>query len=450
MSTARPASAAQAGSRRVAVTGVGAVSGFGLGAKVLWEGLRAGSTAIRPLSRFDSAAHRTHLAAEVPALPSLAPPSPRRRRQAADAAARDDRELSVTDRFALAAAAEALAQAGLGAGPLTDADAAPPVAAIGGDGAICGVFFASSTGGMWESEDFLAGLLGPRAGRRLDSLHALASQQVSGPGDAVARHFQVTGPVQTVSSACASGGLAIGAALEAVRSGEVDLALTGGADSLCQLTYAGFNSLRAIDEDACRPFRAGRGGMSFGEGAAVLVLEPLERALARGCVPLALVAGAGAACDAFHMTAPDPEGTGAALAIAAALADAGLGPDDIDFVNAHATGTTLNDTAEWRALARVFGERAGSLPVCASKAGIGHLLGASGAIEAVITVLSLLHGELHPVPAAAAPLDDACPVALVIGKPLRLAAARAALSTSLAFGGSNAALVFARWAGAAA
>ncbi len=439
MSTARPASAAQAGGRRVAVTGVGAVSGFGLGAKVLWEGLRAGSTAIRPLSRFDSAAHRTHLAAEVPALPGLAPPSPPRRRQAADAAARDARELSVTDRFALAAAAEALAQAGLGAGPLAhDAEAT------------CGVFFASSTGGMWESEDFLAGLLGPRAGRRLDSLHALASQQVSGPGDAVARHFQVTGPVQTVSSACASGGLAIGAALEAVRSGEVDLALTGGADSLCQLTYAGFNSLRAIDEDACRPFRAGRGGMSFGEGAAVLVLEPLERALARGCVPLALVAGAGAACDAYHMTAPDPEGTGAALAIAAALADAGLGPGDIDFVNAHATGTTLNDTAEWRALARVFGERAGSLPVCASKAGIGHLLGASGAIEAVITVLSLLHGELHPVPPAAAPLDDACPVALVIGKPLRLVAARAALSTSLAFGGSNAALVFARWAGAAA
>jgi 3-oxoacyl-[acyl-carrier-protein] synthase II len=153
------------------------------------------------------------------------------------------------------------------------------------------------------------------------------------------------------------------------------------------------------------------------------------------------------------MTAPEPAGAGAAAAIAAALADAGLAPEAIDFVNAHATGTPLNDAAEWRALLRVFGERAGRIPVTATKAAVGHLLGCSGAIEALVTVLSLARGELHPVPAASAvsadvdPIDDACPAALVTGRPLALPAARAALSTSLAFGGSNAALIFTRWAG---
>ena len=430
------------GSRRVAVTGVGAVSGFGWGVEALWQGLRAGATAIRPFTRFDAAGHRTRLAAEVPAAhagrPAGHPGEP-------TTAAAGRRALSLADRFALAAAVEALAAAGLGEG-LRGLPELPEGAA--------GVFFGSSTGGMWESEEFLAGMF---AGRR-GSLRAVASQQVNGPGDAVARSLGVTGPVQTVSSACASGALAIAAALESLRRGEVEVALAGGSDSLCQLTYAGFNSLRSVDEAPCRPFRAGRAGMSIGEGAAVLVLEPLERALARGAVPLAELAGAGSACDAFHMTAPEPEGAGAAAAIAAALDDAGLAPQAIDFVNAHATGTPLNDAAEWRALLGVFGERARRLPVTATKAAVGHLLGCSGAIEALVTVLSLARGELHPVPAALPamsamsadvdPIDDACPAALVTGRPLALPAARAALSTSLAFGGSNAALVFTRWTGA--
>jgi 3-oxoacyl-[acyl-carrier-protein] synthase II len=423
------------------VSGVGAVSGFGWGVEALWQGLHAGATAIRRLRRFDPTPHRTHLAAEVPL------PAP------AGAPGGGDRRLSLADRFALAAAVEALAAAGLAPPdrPRPAAERARQPAAREsveqgiGEGAV-GVYFGSSTGGMWESEGFLAGLLGgPRR-----TLHTLAAQQVNGPGDAVARALGVTGPVATVSSACASGALAIGAALAALRTGEIEVALAGGADSLCQLTYAGFNALRAVDEGPCRPFQSGRGGMSVGEGAAVLVLEPLARALARGVTPLAVLAGAGATCDAHHMTAPEPGGAGAALAIAAALADAGLGPGDIDFVNAHGTGTPLNDTAEWRALAEVFGARAASLPVTATKAGVGHLLGSSGALEAVVTVLSLARGELHPVPRGAAAVDPACPVALVVDRPLRLPAARAAVSTSLAFGGANAALVLARPAATAA
>lgn len=417
-------------SRRVAVSGVGAVSGLGWGVTPLWEGLRAGRTAIRPFQRFDHTAHRTHLAAEAaepgdgcPLLASLAA-DPRWER------------LSLADRFALFAAAEALAMAGL------EVDTAAPLEEA--EGITAGVFFGSSTGGMFESERFFNEFL--RGRWRSARLRDLASQQVNSPGDAVARWLGATGPVRTVSSACSSGALALGAALDAVRSGEVDLAVAGGSDSLCQLTYAGFNALRSVDEAPCRPFRAGREGMSFGEGSAVLVLEPLERVLARGQEPLAELAGAGSSCDAHHMTAPDPSGAGAAAAMEAALRDAGLPPDEIGFVNAHATGTPLNDAAEWRALQRVFGERAGELPVAATKALLGHLLGSSGAIEAVATVLCLRHCELHPVPAGAegSAVDPELPVSLVLDRPLPLSGVRAAVSTSLAFGGSNAALVFTR------
>ena len=408
----------QAGSgvRRVAVSGIGAVCGLGWGVASLWQGLRAGHAAFTPFRRFDHHRHRTHLAAEAGEPPTeLARSIPGWRR------------LSIADRFAVFAAAEAVQRAGLSL-PLADS----------------GVYFGSSTGGMYESELFFDDLLrDPRRAR----LSALSSQQVNGPGDAVARHLGVTGPVETRSSACASGALALAVALDAVRSGEVEVAVTGGADSLCQLTYAGVNSLRSVDEGPCRPFGAGRAGMSFGEGAAVLVLEPLERVLARGAEPLAELAGAGASCDAHHMTAPDPAGAGAAAALERALADAGLAPGDVDFVNVHGTGTPLNDAAEWQALQRVFGERAKEIPLVATKALVGHLLGSSGALEAAATVLCLRHGELHPAAngGSRCEADPELPVSLVTGEPLHLPAARTAVSTSLAFGGSNAALVFSRW-----
>jgi 3-oxoacyl-(acyl-carrier-protein) synthase len=407
--------------RRIAVSGMGAVSGLGWGVDALWEGLRAGRTAIQPFHRFDHSLHRTHLAAEV----AGAPPTES-----------ELRHLSLADRFAVFAADEAMRDAGL-ASPF-DPESATEV----------GLWFGSSTGGMFESEGFFHRFL---TDRRRSRLGDLVSQQVNGPGDAVARHLGVTGPVQTISSACSSGALALGAALEALRSGTVDIAVAGGSDSLCQLTYAGFNALRAVDENPCLPFRAARAGMSFGEGAAVLVLEPLERILARGATPLAELAGAGSACDAHHMTAPDPSGAGAAAALTAALRDAGLAPEAIDFVNAHATGTPLNDASEWEALRRVFGERAGEIPIVLTKAMLGHLLGSAGAIEAVVTVLCLRHRELHPAPRWDGDIGSGetdLPASLVLGSPFPLPGARSAVSTSLAFGGSNAALVFSRWADA--
>lgn len=420
--------AAAGSSRRVAVSGVGAVSGLGWGVAPLWEGLRAGQTAIRDFQRFDHTRHRTHLAAEAGDPPST---------RLLDELSGDPRwrRLSLADRFAVFAATEALHDAGL---PLP----------MEQEGVETGVYFGSSTGGMLESERFFDEFL--RGRWRTARLRDLASQQVNAPGDSVARWLGVTGPVRTLSSACSSGALALGAALEAIRSGEVDVAVAGGSDSLCQLTYAGFNALRSVDETPCRPFRAGREGMSFGEGSAVLILEPLERLLARGATPLAELSGAGSACDAHHMTAPDPSGQGAAAAIEAALRDAGMPAGEVGFVNTHGTGTPLNDAAEYRALQQVFGERAGEIPVTATKALLGHLLGSAGAIEAVATVLCLRERELHPVPACSQGTDPDLPVALVVGRPLPLPGVRAGVSTSLAFGGSNAALVFSRWMGQAA
>lgn len=407
----RPAAA-----RRVVVTGLGAVCGFGAGIEALWAGLISGTTAIAPFRRFAAEGHRTRLAAEVPGdlgeADPLYPPGDR---------------LSLADRFAVAAAAEAVGRAGLGGGE---------------DLASAGVFFGSSTGGMWESERYYAHLLGKASGR--PRLAWLASQQYNGPGDAVARWAGAAGPVETLSSACTSGTVAVAAALDALRDGEVEVALAGGSDSLCQLTYAGFNSLRAVDPEPCRPFRAERSGMSLGEGAAVLVLETLEHALARGAHPLAEVLGAASTCDAHHMTAPAPDGKGAAAAVRLALADAGIAAGEVGFVNAHGTGTPLNDAAEWQALVTVFGERAAELPVAAPKGSVGHLLGAAGALEAVATVLSLVHGQVHPAPDGGS-RDPQAPARVVLASPTAAPAGAVGLSINLAFGGSNAALLFRGW-----
>jgi 3-oxoacyl-[acyl-carrier-protein] synthase II len=397
---------------RVAVTGLGAVSGFGWTAAELWGGLLSGRTSIVPAVRFDTRGQRTQVASEVPPVPAevLATGGRSRRRSSADA-------------FAVAAAREAAAQAGLAPGT-----------------AEAGVFFGGSTAGIAGGERFLEALLARGAGPV--PLGLLAAQPLNAPGDAVARALDLDGPVETVSSACASGALALALALRSLRAGEVAFAVAGGADALCSLTYSGFNALRAVDAEPCRPFRADRAGLSLGEGAGVLVLEPWERALERGATPLAELLGAGASCDAYHMTAPHPKGAGAAAAMLAALADAELDPAAVDFVNAHGTGTPLNDVAEWHALSRVFGERAARVAVTSTKGAVGHLLGAAGALEAVATVQCLLARRVHPTAGGGA-VDPATGVDLVLGAPRELRAGAVAISTSLAFGGANAALVLA-------
>ena len=400
----------------VAVTGLGAVSPFGWSLGSLWEGLRAGVSAIGPFDRFDHSGHRTHIAAQV----DMAAQPARLGGRAA--------RMSHADRFAVAAAREAAARACLD---------------IAGGADRVGVYFGTCTGGMIEAENYFEALLAAAGKAEPPALRSLASQQQNGPGDSVARDLGVGGPVQSVSAACPSGAMAIGDAMRAVRCGEVDVAIAGGSDGLCRLTYAGFNALRAVDERSCRPFRLDRAGLSLGEGAAVIVLELLERALARGARPLAIASGEAASCDAHHMTSPPSDGAGAVEAIHAALSDARIDPDAIDFVNAHGTGTPLNDAAEAEALRAVFGSRLTAIPVTSTKALVGHLLGAAGALEAAATILCLNAREVHPMPDDGSSEPESR-LRLVLGRSLHLPRARHALSTSLAFGGANAALIFTR------
>ena len=396
----------------VVVTGLGVVSGWGWGVGAFEAALASGGTAIKPFSRFDHERYPTHVAAQVP-----------ERRAGGGRAADRTGQLTYADSFAIAAAREAVLGAGL-PNDLSERDA--------------GVFFASCTGGVFESELFYEAWRGRpfwRGPRRL-----LAAQPLSRPGEAVARALRVTGPVETVSSACASGTLAIGLALDALRTGSVDVAIAGGADSLARITFGGFNVLQAMDERPCMPFRAGRRGLSLGEGGAVLVLEREIEARRRGAPILAQLAGAGASADAHHMTAPEPQGRGAAAAISRALADAGCPPDAIDWVNAHGTGTVRNDLAEFRALEAVFGAHLEAMHVSATKGSVGHLLGSAGTIEAVATVLAIRNQRLQPVPGGGS-LDPAIHVRL--SRQSAPAVIRRALSLNLGFGGCNAALVIA-------
>jgi 3-oxoacyl-[acyl-carrier-protein] synthase II len=391
--------------RAAAITGVGVVSPFGWGISAFLRGLEAQKTAIQAIQRFDTSGYRTMRAAEVP------DPLP------FDHAKR----LTRADCYALHAAGEAIAFSGL----------EKSLSSLS-----VGVFLGSSTGGMWESESYFEELLQ----RRTRRISRLVSQPPSGPAEALARAWRVTGPVMTVVTACASATLAFGLALEALRAGEIDVALAGGSDSFCRLTFAGFNSLRAVDPEACRPFRKERAGMSLGEGAAVLVLEPVPNAQARAAQIFGYLLGTGASCDAFHMTSPDADGAGIERAVRAALADAEVKAEHLDFVNVHGTGTLSNDLAESRMLRRVFGARA--VPITSTKSFIGHYLGAAGAVEAVATLVGLETGLVHPTLGSGC-VDPDLEVDLVTETPRRVDA-ELALSTNLAFGGANGAAVFAR------
>jgi 3-oxoacyl-[acyl-carrier-protein] synthase II len=391
------------------ITGVGLLTGLGADRETTWRRLLAGESAVREITLFDTAGYRTHLAAQVD--DGALPPAP-------------VRHASRASRFALAAAAEALADAGL------SRSAGAPWAIVFGGGAA----------GLFEAEGFLERRLarGPLARGAAE----LVEVSQDAPGDRVGEWLAPTGPRITVSTACSSSTVAVGLAAEMVRDGEVEIALAGGADALCRLTFAGFNSLRAVDGARCRPFDRGRAGLNIGEGAAVLVVESAEHARRRNARPLARVLGYGVTNDAFHMTQPEPSGAAWERTVRAALADAGVDPGGIGYINAHGTATEQNDPAERAAYARVFGERLGELPLSTVKGALGHCLCGAGGIEAAVTTLALARGVLPPTAGFAEPDDG--PALDVIAGAGRPCAVEVALSCSFAFGGNSAALVLGR------
>jgi nodulation protein E len=258
----------------------------------------------------------------------------------------------------------------------------------------------------------------------------------------ISMEFGIHGPAYTFSTACSSSAHAIGNALWMVRSGAAPIAIAGGSESPLFLGgLKAWEAMRVVSPDTCRPFSLGRTGMVLGEGAAMLVLEPLERALARGAKPLAEIVGFGMSADACHVTQPSAEG--AARAMRSALRDGGLAPEQVGYINAHGTATEANDKMEAAAIHAVFGKHAETLPVSSTKSMHGHTLGAAGAIEAVATVLALRNGLLPPTANFTAP-DPECPLD-VIPNVARSAVAEVALSQSFAFGGLNAVLAFRAW-----
>ncbi len=393
---------------RVVVSGLGVVSPYGAGAKTLWAGLARGTCAIRPLTAIDTEGFRSRIGAEVPADELAGLGTSRRRARA--------------DRLALAAAREALA----------DADLSPS------DRACAGLFVGAVGGGMFEAEEWY--WEETRTGRSSRKLRSLRSILPWSHAEMLGFKLGLGGPKETIVMACASGAASIALGLDLIRSGAAPLALCGGVDALTRICFMGFNALRLLDPEPCRPFDRNRKGMSIGEGAAFLVLEDSAHCRERGGRALAELLGAGMTTDAHHVTAPEPGGEGMIRAMEEALAAAGRVPGDIGYVNAHGTGTPQNDRVEALALARVFGP--GRVLVSSTKSLVGHTMAASGSVEAVATVMSLQHGLVPPTANLRAPdpevLFDCVP------ESARAVNLEAALSNSFGFGGQNVSLVFGR------
>lgn len=309
-----------------------------------------------------------------------------------------------------------------------------------GTGDATPIVLGTTSGGMLLGEEYFRAATTTPPSRRGQPTRVLGYQAQRQAID-VASALGLGGPVQIVANACASGANAIGHAFHWVRSGRAERVLAGGFDGLSQLVFAGFDSLQALSTTTCRPFHRDRDGLALGEGAAALCVESMDSATRRGVPILAEIAGYGFCTDIHHLTQPHPRGDAALAAMSMACADAGIGPGDVGYLNAHGTGTPLNDAAEAQAIARWLGNSGAAVPVSSTKASIGHTLGAAGAIEAVVCLMALDGGWLPPQ-IGAGELDPAC--AFPIVRAPADAEFRHALTNSFGFGGANASLVFRR------
>ena len=421
--------------RRAVVTGLGVVSPVGIGAEATWDGLVAGRSGIVRITRFDTSAFDVDVAGEVQGF------------EATDYMdAKDARRHDRSTHLAVAATGEALRDAGL----------------LGGDGRVSGdvdadrfgMIFGTGIGGIGLLIDGQITLM--ERGPRRVSPFMLPHMLPDSPSGQVAIEFGIRGPNTAIVSACATGGHAVGEAMETIVRGQADIMLGAGTEApLVPLAFAGFGQMRAlgtpIDPDtgeydpavASRPFDATRNGFVVSEGAAVLVLEELQHALARGARPIAEVIGYGSSADAYDMAAPAERGEGNQRAMRAALERAGIAPDGVDYINAHGTSTPLNDRYETMAIRDVFGEHADRLAVSSTKSMIGHAMGAAGAIEALVCVKAVATGCIPPTinyrhPDPELTLD-------YVPNEARATDARVALSNSMGLGGHNSTVIVRRY-----
>ena len=408
--------------RRVVVTGMGAITPIGNTVEEFWNAIKEEVVGIGPITKFDTTDYKVKLAAEVK-----------------DFVAKDRMDFKAAKRmdpfsqYAVVAAREAFEQAGL------DMEKEDPYRV--------GVIIGSSIGGMNSLENEHTKLMEKGPSRVSPMFVPMMISNMAAGNVAIA--LGLKGKCTNVVTACATGSHCIGDAFRAIQYGDADVMLAGGAESaICPLGVAGFTSLTALNETedvnkASIPFDKERNGFVMGEGAGVLVLEELEHAKARGAEILAEVVGYGATCDAFHITSPAEDGSGAATAMKFAMQDAGIEPSEVTYINAHGTSTHHNDLFETRAIKIAFGEHASNLYINSTKSMIGHLLGAAGAVEGIVCVKSLQDGYIHPT-VNSKEADEECDLNYVFGSAVQKNF-KYAISNSLGFGGHNASLVLAKY-----
>ena len=387
---------------------MGIITALGADIQTNWSGIKAGVSGIKKITSFDSSRYRAESGGEAE---EFTPASLKNLR-----AARLDR----ASRLLIHTVREALSDAGI----LNLQNETDVLLSLG-----------TTLGGMLSGQAFHREALrkGLRRARLSLTVDYLAHHQPAH----LFREFQMQGDSMIFSNACASGTNAVGYAFHSIRKREYDIAICGGYDTMSEFTFAGFNSLMAVTPALCRPFDKHRDGLALGEGAGILVLEALDHALQRNAPVFAEVAGYGESADAYHMTSPEPSGMQASRAINNALRDAGY--PAVDYINAHGTGTKFNDIMEARAIAGSLGDKAKTVPVSSIKPMIGHLLGGAGAVEAIVSVLSIIHKTIPPNLNYETP-DPECDLNIV--RETMQSDVRTALSNSFGFGGVNASIIF--------
>ena len=406
--------------KRIVITGLGTLNSIANNAADFALALRAGVCGIKKLDLFDTTEFRSQIGGQIK-----------------NFIARDYipvdfpiKRMSRADMLSFAATLEALRDAGLY--PLPGSLKEEMGVAIGG-----------GSGGLLEAESFYMELL--KKGAAKARFSKLSTIYCASSADRIASGLGLSGPKITFMTACSAGATALGYARDLILSGQAAIMLAGGVEPMCRITYAAFNALKSVDPDVCRPFDKNRAGLSLGEAAAIMVLEPLDAAINRGARIYGEILGYGITCDSFHMTAPDEKASGAVRSMQAALKDSGLAIDDIDYVNAHGTATPVNDITETKAIKEVFGKRAYLIPVSSTKSMHAHTLGASGALEGIVSMLALQHGFVPPT-INYQDSDPQCDLDYVTSGS-RKANLRTVLSNSFAFGGNNTTVIFGKYTG---
>ncbi|MGA2316858.1 MAG: beta-ketoacyl-[acyl-carrier-protein] synthase family protein [Thermodesulfobacteriota bacterium] len=396
-------------SKRVAITGIGVFCSIGKSVEEFTQSLRNGRTGIGAVTLFDTSKYPCKIGAEI-----------RDYRPEKFFGKKELKKISRADQFALIASEEAVKASGIDSFPSEEV----------------GVCLGAGAGGMFEAETYHREIL--LKGRSKPSL--IWPFIPSYTTDRVAERFGFSGPKFTITTACSSSATAIGYGADLIRSGKSKAILCGGSEALSELTFGGFNSLKAMDPSPCKPFDRRRAGMSLGEGAGIIILEDFDEAMKRGVRIYAEFLGYGIGGEAYHITAPEPTGMSEARIMREAIEEGGILITEVDYINAHGTGTPLNDKVETLSIKNVFGERAYTIPISSIKSSVGHCLGSAGAIEAIASILSMVHQFIPPT-LNHQEGDEDCDLDYVPGKSHEMEL-KVVLSNSFAFGGNCTTLVF--------